>query len=144
MRIDYKNINMALKNICVHDAVFNGFCYDYSNNRVSFCVIEQLRKKRIYFHLTNVIGFNMQSCDFWGKSPHIYDLEIVKDYNTSLLKRIIDLRDSENYVTARIDDPSKFMELKFILTSGDTFEIVFEHLKVREELFTDDIRAMKQ
>ncbi len=130
MRIDYSNKGIIdSKDIYVHDAVFTGFNYDYENNIIEFEAIEYYYKKHFKFKFCNVLGFEMLSCDFWGRSPHI-NVWYTSDTN-DLSTKMKDIQREKKW-ELRLKDTNKWVESIISFISGDTLTIVCEYIEFEE------------
>lgn len=67
MIFNYENED-EINQIYVHDAMFCGYVYDYSNRTISFQCEDYFRGKKLLFLFRNVAYYEMISCQFWGES----------------------------------------------------------------------------
>lgn len=120
-------------NVCVHDAVFLGFNYNYQENIIEFSCEEYFYSKRHTFKFNNVFGFQMKSCDYWGASPRIYAWEL-KDVSENIYTQALaSFRSDEKNIYSRMTDSNEVLESTFILISGDELTIVCESIDYKEE-----------
>ena len=134
MRIDYSNKGIIdSKDIYVHDAVFTGFNYDYEKNIIEFEAIEYYYKKHFKFKFCNVLGFEMLSCDFWGRSLRILDWQSANFTKSEIVPKFLKLNNDDKniYNCSRLKD-NKYFETLFTFISGDTLTIVCEYIEFEE------------
>lgn len=118
--------------IYIHDDILEDLHFDHIKYKLRLTVADELvEENKYYIDFLNVVGFKMSSCDFWGRSPHIFDFEYVdSDDNTivlELLKRV--QKDSP----CRLDNPKKYFESVITFTSGDRLIVACESI-----VFSDD------
>lgn len=133
MRIDYKNMSIINSNTFhLHDAVFIGFYYNYEKCSIAFEAIEYHNRKKFTFLFSNVFGFMMQSCDFWGKSSRISSWYVPDINERKLIQTILTERKSEDIQNSRIINGRKIVESTLELCSGDTLIIACEYIEFDE------------
>lgn len=121
------------KKINIHDSVFKGMFFDYDEKKVHIKVVNVGSESKTYsIEFFNVIGFEMVSCDFWGKSPHVFDWSALKEENQHLIKSLFQEQQNNNYQYSRITDKTKFLETFFTFTSGDRLRIACEFIIFEE------------
>ena len=129
MIIDKKNCEIInSKEIYLHDALFYGIKYEYSDKKIY--VQYQLDKynkhmkyKKMIF--CNVVAFEMTACEIWGKSPHIYDFEISKENN--LIKKILQ---TNLELSNKLNE---CFETIITFSSGDRLVVSCEYIIVEED-----------
>lgn len=132
MVIDYKNKNSIQQKIYVHDAIFNGFNYEYEKNLITFEAVECYYKKKFNFRFCNVFGFEMQACDSWCKGSNIIDWELGDLYGNKLTEKLSHWKVNEKYFGSRLENIDKVVESIITLSSGDTLTIVCEYIDFEE------------
>lgn len=132
MRIDYKNKFIIDADISLHDAVLEKFNYDCINNKVSIELDDsEWRSRKVSLAFSNVLYFEMLSMDLWGKSPYIYDWELV-DINENVMNLCNDK--FENPGSKNID---KCFQTAFTLSSGNKLNIICEYIDFTESNISD-------
>ncbi len=137
MKIDITNLDLLSTDIYIHDSIFYKMEFNYQsrekNIRVELETPYISGGKRYNIDFYNVIGFDMVSCDFWGKSPHILDWEPMKSDRKVLIKRLFEEQFSDkNYNASKLANrkESDFIETLFTFTSGDRLRIACEYIVI--------------
>lgn len=130
MHVNYKN-RKDLESICVHDSVFYGFEYLYSQKQIKFGCNFSFNHTNISFVFNNVVFFNVQTCFLWGSGPHIMwlSLEDESPYMNELNKLKTENRLTSDSILGR---NISFIQISFQLNSGDTIFIICESVDVEE------------
>ena len=139
-KIDYKNKEIIEK-LYVHDAYFTGFKYDYPENRIYIEAIEYYYGKKFHITFHDVIFFEMQSLDFWGKSLRILDWELCAKKNSSFAEIIEN--NKEDFKYARRKNVEDIIESVIVITSGDTLTIFCDNIDFVEETYHEAQESMK-
>ena len=137
MRIDYKNKEMIERKIYVHDSVFMGFNYDYNNQKILLKLTDNYEMKNHEFSFHNVYFTEIQSCDSWGKSPHVFELTLLSENNIIFTKLNERVR-SEHYPSSRLEGLERLVVIEFLLTSGDTLIIACEYIDILETPYQEN------
>lgn len=128
-KIDCENVDMVnSKEVCVHDAVFNGFMFDYENKVVTFEADENFNGNKIRLSFYNVLELKMGNYESWGESPYIFDLCVEKYYNEMLLNND---EDSNRCVKKHYSEEflfNRYIKSTLTLVSGDTLNIICEYI----------------
>ena len=134
MVIDYSNGEVAfLTNFNIHDHIFNSMQFDYREKNIYIEITATGSSNQKYtIEFRNVIGFDMVSCDFWGKSPHILSFEFIKPSNYRLIKTLLEEKNN-NYFCSNLSKNKTFIETVFVFTSGDKLTIACEHIRKTNE-----------
>lgn len=128
MKIDYFNGDIINTNkINIHDYIFKDLKFDYSKKNVYVSLLSSnLGNGTITIKFLNVLGFNMISCDFWGKSPHVLDWECVKGEEQLLTSKLLEEKHRHDYSNSKLDEFTNYIETVMTLTSGDLLTITCE------------------
>ena len=129
MRINAENSTVInSKDISVHDWIFENMVFNYLKKEMSIYLIEDSGQNRKHIlKLYNVLGFKMTTGDFWGKSLHILDWELVED-NYILLDELFEEKEKYEYSSIRLDEKKLYIESIITLISGDKLIIVCEYI----------------
>lgn len=126
MYINNSNRNL-LDSINVHDSVFDGFEYLYSERQIRFNCNYSINKKSYSFIFNNVIYFNVQSCWFWGAGPNILCFNVADD--SSHIEELTKLKKDWH---GFLNDDVSYLQIEFQLNSGDTIFIMCESIDINE------------
>ena len=131
MKIDKINGDIInTDKINIHDYIFKELKFDYSNKNIYILLLgPEPKAGSIIIIFFNVIGFNMISCDFWGKSPHVLDWEFVQDEEQLLTNKL--LEEKHNFSDSKLEGFTTYMETVMTLTSGDLLTIVCEYIDLQ-------------
>lgn len=132
MYFDYSN-RKDLEEICVHDSVFYGFEYNYSEKQIKFNCDYSFERTNHSFVFNNVIFFNVQTCFFWCVGgPNILWLSVKDEssYMDELNK--VQTENEKLYKYSCLDRDICYLQLEFQLNSGDTIFIICESVDVEE------------
>lgn len=134
MKIDAFNkdiINTSTINI--HDSIFINMTYHYFEKKIDFIAKnDQNMKKTYHLEFFNVIGYEMISCEFWGKSPYIFDWEVKKAQDQALIAKLTKEQKVQNYPYSRLKNDTKYFESTITFTSGDRLTIACEYICFNE------------
>lgn len=86
MRITCAN-KQQLDEIYIHDALFDGFSYDYERRTIGMVCSKPWEYWRVSLCFENVIFFSHQSCDFWGRGENVMWLSVVE--NPEALQKLL-------------------------------------------------------
>jgi len=134
MKINYEN-KYIINDIYVHDSIFEGFTYKEDEKEVLIEMRNYFLKKTFKIKFCNTIVLNCEMCQFWGRSDNILNWEI--DNVQSFLKDVIK-KQKENeklYEFSLLSKGKKYIESRFIQSSGDVITIVCEYIEFQEEEF---------
>ncbi len=143
MLYNYENKDEFDK-IYLHDAVFEGFNYDYDKREISFSCKQKINfsgnryrinnVNKIYnFRFQNVIYSKLQSCYFWGGGNSvdcIYCTEVPDDF-TKLIKYVKD-NEPHCFNLSYVDRGINYMAIELSINSGDVLIIMCESVEVSE------------
>lgn len=134
MRFD--SLNHGIENTReanIHDSIVLTIQYDYYHNTILFESKDDWGRNVIYSLLfNNVIGFEMMSCDFWGKSPHVFDWGCEEKTDQYLINRLFAEKNTHNYMYSRLEDKDKYIEAVIDFTSGDKLRVACEYIIFEE------------
>lgn len=133
MTINSSN-TQAIDDFYFHDAVFDGFNYDYARRAMKLELDHKWAKKHYSLIFRNVVAFNMQSCAFWGMGNAIYHMCI--DTSPIYFDQLIDSQraNSDRYRFSFLDQGISYISLEITLNSGDVFRITCEELEITERI----------
>ena len=132
MRITHKDKKL-IDQIPVHDALFTGFAYDYTNRDIQLVCERPWESTCASFSFRNVIFCSMQSCEFWGKGENILWLSCVE--NPEELQKLLATQ-SENknlYELSCLDQGIDYISLEFRMNAGASFLVICESVEVFEK-----------
>ncbi len=119
--------------IHLHDAIFEGFNYNYDKREICF-ICKHYYKNKIYnFKFHNVIYSKLQSCSFWNGGNSVYDI-----YNTEtpyeFTKLIQDIKNNAaiNFEVSYLNRGITYIAIEVMINSGDALLIVCENAEVSE------------
>ena len=113
--------------VCIHDCIFNKMDFDY-NSKIIYVFLSEPDVVIVYY---NVIGFFSKTCDFWGKSPHVFAWKYITKDNSKIIKELITENESHNYMSCKLKDDKSYIESVIITASGDKLQIACERIEVR-------------
>ena len=79
---------------------------------------------------SQVIGFEMTACDFWGADLRILDFEYVS--KGTLISKLF-LQRKEDYSHCTLKEPMDYIETVLTFVSGDTLRIACEEVIIEEK-----------
>ena len=131
MYFDYSN-RKDLEEICVHDSVFYGFEYNYSEKQIKFNCDYSFERTNHSFVFNNVIFLNVQTCFFWcDGGSNILWLSVEDD--SVYMDELYRLKaKNEPCYNSCLDKDISYLQLEFQLNSGDTIFIICESVDVEE------------
>ena len=94
---------------------------------------EEYQKKKFCFRFVNVVLFEMQSCAFWGASPHVYFWEHQHDTEDNTFVCSLFRKEESGFQV-----PDGYLESVLSMTSGDSLTIVCESVDFTEKSYAVD------
>lgn len=131
MRInDLNGEIICTKNVNIHDDIIKHIKYDCLNSKLTLLVMADNDEKNEYtIVFTNVVGLELTSCDYWGRSPHVLDFEYVSYEKRTLLPRLLNAeRDYPLSLHCKLITNKKYIETIVTFTSGDKMIIACEYI----------------
>lgn len=118
--------------IYLHDDVFIGVRFDRAACRaIAFCSGKKKGNYEVSFF--NVLSIEMTSCDFWGPSPYIDCINIVKESEQIMIPKI--QKNFERY--SMPDDPTfdieNYIEIILSFVSGDYLRVVCKSIQISNQ-----------
>ena len=129
MIINYENVEL-IKFPYVHDAVFEGLCYNYYPKKISFSLQNTYINTTVNCILNNVLFFEMQGCSFWGGGNALYYASCYKKHD--FLQRIQERVCTETTAHPNwysISKNTHYIVFELIINSGDTLLVVCESVE---------------
>ncbi len=114
------------KEIYIHDDVL----LDLSFNRLDYklsLLLSTYKDHTYTIDFTDVIGFEMTSCDFWGASPRIYSVMLISSENHSIIPKL-----KKNNFFSRTNasiEIENYMEIQIIFISGDELVVTCKQME---------------
>lgn len=130
MHIDFSN-KEKIKDIYIHDSIFEGFSYDYEKRQVELlCTnIHSCTKQKISFYFDNVIFFQMQSCYFFGPGVNVYDIWL--DEKPPELDKLMEIQNAkaELYDHSYLTGGIQYLSIRLMINSGDELLVICESVE---------------
>lgn len=138
MTIYYRN-KQLIDNLNIHDSLFDGFNYNYSEHQISISCTNNYLNKIFSFKFCNVIYCKMQSCLFWGPGYNIYDIYNTK-FPEEFIKQIDETKNKkpEWYSKSAVGNEIEYIAVEFAINSGDTLLIICESIDLTEVKIKDN------
>ena len=133
MKIDKTTTAEEISRMNVVDACFSGFHYDSESHEIKFELTEEYQKKKFCFRFVNVVLFEMQSCAFWGASPHVYFWEHQHDTEDNTFVCSLFRKEESGFQV-----PDGYLESVLSMTSGDSLTLVCESVDFTEKSYAVD------
>lgn len=133
MKIDIYNANIInTKHVNIHDFIFEKleFIYSEKNIYITLSTFDSEKQSTIIV-FCNVVGINMVSCDFWGRSLHVLDWEFVDGNKKWLTNNLYKTKECHKYVNSTLDKPENYIETIMTLSSGDVLTIVCQYIDLK-------------
>ncbi len=130
MIIDTSNINLiAERKLSIHDYIFVKMEFDYKSEKLSVSILDDnMNESPHTIEFCNIIGFEMQHCNFWGKSPHILDWEIAEENEEIIIPKLFDEKRKNDYDSSNLVDGEKYIESIITFSSGDKLIVACSHI----------------
>ena len=122
MIIDTSNGNIInSKEVYINDDILEEFTFNRAEKKLHLSIVKEEKFNSVRFSIDflNVIGFEMTSCDFWGRSPHILDFEYVEKDNTTIIPKLFEMKNNNDYPFCALDIQEKYIETIITFISGD-------------------------
>ncbi len=138
MIINYTNREL-IKDIYLHDGIFNNFHYDYVKKELRLDVRQIISTpqdiiadKFFAFKFFNIIYFNVKGCEFWGESNQISCIYL-EENETKLEELKSEMEQNyESYKFTLLDKNIDFFTIGFEMISGDYITIICENIDYKE------------
>ena len=130
MKIDFSNKEIIeSRDVNIHDFVIADLKYAPMKNEL-FCLFRNdYLRQYCDIKYYNVLFVDIQSCDFWGVSPHVLDWELGEEYGNPLTKKVSELQKSHHYTTSRFKDYDKLVESILTFSSGNRISVLCEYIE---------------
>lgn len=132
MRIDVSNGDIInTKEVNVHDDLFHSLSF-IRQERKLFLQLGKCADSQPYsITCFGVLGFEMTSCDFWGASARIFDVQSIKRDEQILFPKLCRLRPELNVEgLGNLNPENDYLEILMTLSSGDQLRIVCESILI--------------
>lgn len=117
------------KKVYIHDDVLLSLDFCRQEKEMNLKFIRYNDSKKYIMRFSNVIGFTMTACDFWGASECILDFEYI-----SLNKRILIPELQKKHLSiSNLSNNTLYdscMETLFTFSSGDQLRIACETIEI--------------
>lgn len=131
MRIDDSNGKLLdSKDFNFHDDILDQLLFNRDKQEMNLFIIkEEYKNKKYIIRFCGVIGFEMTSCDFWGKSPHILDFEYIEHNSRIVIPKLYNIKNnSQINPMCKLTDDSKYIETTITFASGDKLIVACEYI----------------
>lgn len=136
MLINNSNSNIINSNsFSLHDAILQNLNFNYFEKNLTIQLgVDGIPNSYLELNFSETIGFNITSCDFWGKSPHVLDFEYIEKNECELLSSLRETKTEFPYnPLCKLNEDEVFWECLFTFSSGDTLRVVCETLTILEQ-----------
>lgn len=133
MIITNSNAKIINSNVVdLHDDILKKLSFERETGTVELLIKKDNFKEQTYtMRFVGVLGFQMTSCDFWGKSPHILDFEYVKHNKEILLRYLQSMTEHEPMnPNCKLNKDENFIETVLTFGSGDKLTVVCEYIVI--------------
>ncbi|MBO4309181.1 MAG: hypothetical protein J5885_05055 [Clostridia bacterium] len=123
-----------LKNICLHDKIIGTIQFDRLMKKMIIPIMpenEHDTDNTIHEMIfSNVLGYEITTCDFWCPSPHIFSFSFLSKEEERLIPKYYKkwCAQNDSFHTPENFPGAKSFEVLFEFTSGDTLSIACEEL----------------
>lgn len=127
MIIDKTNATISSKDIYIHDDVVEELTFVRSEYKLTLLLSTHSANRQYTIEFSDVIGFEMSSCDFWGSSSRIYDFVVLECKEYSVIPRL-----KQNQHFDSVIEPTEvndYIEVKIIFISGDELAVACKRIE---------------
>ena len=129
MIINSKNGSILnTKDFCIHDDIFYSLEFKYDYKIIVLKMKKYMAEKNYDIVFSNVLGFEMSNCDFWGKSECVFDLQYIEQEKYQLIPKIKSKWEKES--VSSDDIFINCFEILITFTSGNELRIVCDSIEV--------------
>ena len=133
MKLNANNAETIISNdINIHDYLFKSFEFDYCLKKLKIFIDSPKNDNKYCIEFFDVVGINMVSAYYWGKSPHILDWEYICIDNSRIIDQVFQEAELNNYLAPVISEKSKYVETLFTLTSGDRLAVACKEIHFKK------------
>ena len=130
MKINKSNAEIInSKEVSIHDDFLLSFNFDRNAKKLLLKFKKNYPIKKLYdMEFSNVIGFEMTACDFWGASICAFDFEYIDSNEQLLIPKLIDRFNQPgcHYTNAY----EEYIETVITFTSGDSLRVACETISM--------------
>lgn len=132
MKLDSSNIDILnSKCFSIHDDIFKSLVFNRDIGIIDISLQKASGDLSDYkIRYCNVIGIEMTSCDFWGRSPHVLDFEYVMYPDCKLLTTLYTMLQSPIDPRCKLSPDKNYIETIITFTSGDRLTIACESIEI--------------
>ena len=118
------------KDVNIHDYIFDTllFIRDEKKIHLSLKPENPYVEKRYSVDFIDVIGYEMTCCDFWGRSPYIFDFECVEEQEQTVIPKLFDTKEATDFPYCFLKNKNDYIETVITFTSGDHLRIACESI----------------
>lgn len=119
--------------LSIHDDILVRLQYD-RKTRELLLKMKSHQEKEYRIRFVYVMCFEMTSCDFWGESPFVLDMEYVEPESRTLLPRIFNIQKQypDDFSTSPLNNGLPKLESKIMFSSGDFLIVACESILFEE------------
>jgi len=123
------------KEVYIHDDVLENVFFERSTRELCLSCYSEiwkgtlLEKKKYNIKYSNVIGFEMTSCNFWMDSPYIFDFIYIEQSDRIIIPKVLkkkNLLQCEPY--SCLAENRNYIETEIVFTSGDNLIVACEYI----------------
>ena len=121
-------------NNIMHDKIIKQFVYDYKTSTLKLLFMDDINIIIFYsIDFYNVVGLDMTSCDFWGRSPHVDYFGYVEHDERKLLPKLYEEKNQTNTSSnCRLDCNKNYLEILLSFISGNIITIACEYMEFKK------------
>ncbi len=122
------------KEVYIHDDILHELIFCRLRKRMKLIIEKyEMQNKKYEIKFTNVIGFEMTSCDFWGRCAHILDFEYVEQDDRVIIPKLfkrkkLEFESSCDFLT----EQGNYIETLITFSSGDQLRIACEEIVIED------------
>lgn len=120
------------KEVCIHDDILYELRFYRLEKRIKLIIEKELDETKKYIiEFIKVIGFEMTSCDFWGRSPHILEFEYVEVNDRIIIPKLF-IKEKLYPGCSSLTKEKNYIETLITFTSGDQLRIACEEIVMED------------
>lgn len=117
------------KDVYIHDDIVEMICFSRKEKKLHLSILKQgIDEQKATIDFLQVIGFEMTACDFWGRSPHVFDFEYIPTSEQILIPKLFEKKGDNNFPYCSLKDRDKYLETLITFTSGDQLRVACEEI----------------
>ena len=128
--------NTKYPDLYIHDDILYQVQFDRLKKELKLIIEKYETDQCFEIKFINTIGFEMTSCEFWGKSPHINGLAYLSTEEWTIIPKLFERKNLDPDSCTFLKEPENYTEVIIEFISGDYLIIACEEIIADDNYWT--------